>query len=203
MRHEPKSWHPEKTRVSLLRGPLNGRAFTHRQRSPRCSAVCPPHLPEAGAWASSFAVSTPHSGPEARSDTRGPQRDPLRRRQCRAASPGPTAAYDPPPEATFPPPLSRRPRHRLDVRLSCHRARVPRQHPAADRDGLPGLPLGWIEPFRRDLPDASRTREPRRPGAGAGKGRADTCAEGRRAFRIQLLRPPLSGSVAVSHVRTA
>jgi hypothetical protein len=27
-------------------------------------AVCPPHLPEAGAWESSFAISTPLSAPE-------------------------------------------------------------------------------------------------------------------------------------------
>ncbi len=63
MRHEQKSWHPEKTSVSL-RGPLNGHVITHQQRSPRCSAVCPPHLPAAGAWESSFAISTPLSAPE-------------------------------------------------------------------------------------------------------------------------------------------
>jgi len=63
MRHEQKSWHPEKTSVPL-RGPLNGRVITHQQRSPRCSAVCPPRLPEAGAWESSFAISTPLSAPE-------------------------------------------------------------------------------------------------------------------------------------------
>lgn len=45
-------------------GTLNGRVITHQQRSPRCSAVCPPHLPEAGAWESSFAISTPLSAPE-------------------------------------------------------------------------------------------------------------------------------------------
>src|ERR1019366_8224033 len=47
-----------------LREPLNGRVITHQQRSPRCSAVCPPRLPEAGAWESSFAISTPLSAPE-------------------------------------------------------------------------------------------------------------------------------------------
>jgi hypothetical protein len=47
-----------------LRGPLNGRVITHQQRSPRCSAVCPPRLPEADAWESSFAISTPLSAPE-------------------------------------------------------------------------------------------------------------------------------------------
>jgi hypothetical protein len=47
-----------------LREPLNGRIITPQQRSLRCSAVCPPRLPEAGAWASSFAISTPLSAPE-------------------------------------------------------------------------------------------------------------------------------------------
>jgi len=32
----------EDRRVTELRGPLNGRVITHQQRSPRCSAVCPP-----------------------------------------------------------------------------------------------------------------------------------------------------------------
>ena len=44
--------------------PLNGRVITHQQRSPRCSAVYPPHLPEAGAGESSFAISRPLSAPE-------------------------------------------------------------------------------------------------------------------------------------------
>jgi hypothetical protein len=44
--------------------PVNGRIIAHQQRSPRCSAVCPPHLPEAGVWESSFAISTPLSAPE-------------------------------------------------------------------------------------------------------------------------------------------
>jgi hypothetical protein len=39
---------------------LNGRVITHQQRSPRWSAVCPPH-PEAGAGESSFVISTPLS----------------------------------------------------------------------------------------------------------------------------------------------
>lgn len=52
-----------KTSVSL-RGPLDGRVITQQQRSPRCSAVCPPYLPEAGAWESSFAISKPLSAPE-------------------------------------------------------------------------------------------------------------------------------------------
>jgi hypothetical protein len=63
MRHEQKSWHPEKTNLPL-REPLNGRVITHQQRSARRSAVFPPRLPEAGAWESSFAISTPHSAPE-------------------------------------------------------------------------------------------------------------------------------------------
>jgi hypothetical protein len=51
---------------------LDGRVITHQQRSPRCSAVCLSHLPEASAWESSFAISTPlcapkgHRIPEAR-----------------------------------------------------------------------------------------------------------------------------------------
>jgi hypothetical protein len=45
--------------------PLNGRVITHQQRSPRCSAVYPPHLPEPEAGGeSSFAISRPLSAPE-------------------------------------------------------------------------------------------------------------------------------------------
>src|SRR6185312_919890 len=41
-----------------------GRVITHHQRSSRCAAAFPPHLPEAAASESSFAISTALSAPE-------------------------------------------------------------------------------------------------------------------------------------------
>ena len=64
MRPELKSWHPEKNGLSL-RGRLNGRVITPRRQSQQCSADCPPHLPAAAGWESSFAISTPLCAPEA------------------------------------------------------------------------------------------------------------------------------------------